>query len=68
MGLPEKGIGWSRQRPRIAAPSRRGPSRAASKQGFDDGFDDIPGGFDDVRYAPVALNPLICKETAPRRM
>jgi len=68
MGLPEKGIGWSRQRPRIAAPSSRGAFRTASKRRFDDGFDDIPGGFDDVRYAPVAPNSLICKETAPRRM
>jgi hypothetical protein len=35
---------------------------------FDDTFDDISAGFDDIRYAPVALNPLIFKETTRRRM
>jgi hypothetical protein len=32
---------------------------------FDDGFDDISGRFDDIRYAPVAVNPLTTNKTSP---
>jgi hypothetical protein len=49
-------------------PSGDNAFRTASKQRFDDGFDDISGGLDDVRYARVAPNPLIRNKTAPRRM
>jgi hypothetical protein len=42
--------------------------RSLGEGGFDDGFDDIRGGFDDIRYAPVALNPLIQFKTTPRHM
>ncbi len=42
--------------------------RRARRRGFDDAFDDISGGFDDVRYASVALNALIKNETPPGGM
>jgi hypothetical protein len=46
---------------------RHRPSAALSAAD-DDGFDDISGRFDDIRYAPVAVNPLIPNKTRPVQM
>jgi hypothetical protein len=40
---------------------------ARRQRPFDDGFDDVSAGFDDVRYASVAVNPLIRNKTHSRR-
>jgi hypothetical protein len=48
-----------------------GPGRTAriahSDHPIDDTLDDISGGFDDIRYAPVAVNPLKKNKTNRRR-
>jgi hypothetical protein len=44
------------------------PLRVVPRSRFDDAFDDLSGRFDDIRYAPVAVNPLIQHETHARRM
>jgi hypothetical protein len=36
--------------------------------GFDDALDDVYTVFDDIRYYPVAVKPLIQNETIPGRM
>jgi hypothetical protein len=43
--------------PTVAPHITASPARA--DRPFDDAFDDISGGFDDVRYAAVEVNPLI---------
>jgi hypothetical protein len=46
----------------------RVPSPAALRAANDDIPDDTFAVFDDIRYCPVAVNPLIKKKTTVRQM